>query len=264
VAKNEIRPSSLIRIATNNKDLISFEAAHIGMMPYKVCKGASDWRSSLGPMFGIFLHLILGNLIPDCRRGTLKIYPADGSPSITIKDDFFWIIITHRSVYNGAVGREMWVSYLSKDTFPGFGRMLGGFFAPEMEHFGGTARCFGSHFRAVKAEFNPDNPSENLKIVIDGDAYEGGNNITFHNVERAFNLVASRDFPTSVAEAKVSPKPLTKAAEKWLKVNPPPKGVVLAPILKVDTPEENGKRWKRRWFVIAVIVLWFIWRRRSA
>lgn len=251
-----------MRLATNGKELISFEAIHVGQMAYKVCKGASDWRSTLGPMFGIFLHLIGGNMFPDARRGTLKISPADGSAPITLKDDFFWIIITHRSVYNGAVGREMWVSYLTKDTFPGFGRMLGDFFAPPMEHFGGTARCFGSHFRAVKVEFTLDDARDNVALVIDGDPYPAGNNIVVYNVERAVNVVASREFATSVAESKIAPKTLTKAAEKWLKVNPPPKGIVLSPVTKID-PHAETTRLKRRWFFLAALVVFMIWRRRS-
>lgn len=35
-----------------------------GRMPYRVCKGASEWRFTLGPMFGIFANLIVTNLLP--------------------------------------------------------------------------------------------------------------------------------------------------------------------------------------------------------
>jgi len=146
VAESSTRPCSLMRVDNGISPMISFEAAHFGLMPYKVCKGAQDWRFSLGPMFGcvrlqfatgclelttrarsIFLHLIMGNLLPkqNCQRGTLTMWPSDGSGPVRVEDEFFWVIVTHRNPYTGAVGRDLWVSWMPLSAFPGFPRMMG-------------------------------------------------------------------------------------------------------------------------------------------
>jgi len=197
VAEHKTRPSSLMRIQNGISTSVSFEAAHIGVMAHRVCKGAQDWRFTLGPMFGIFLHLILGNLFPEgnCQRGTLTIWPTDGSSPVRVTDNFFWIILTHRNPYTGAVGRDMWVSWMTLSTFPGFGRMMA-FFEPPMEHFGGTKYAFGCHLKALKAEFTLDDkdPSPSVALVLDGDHKPAKRSVTVEQLDAAFHVFASPEF----------------------------------------------------------------------
>ena len=65
-----------------------------------------------------------------------------------MEDTFFWIIVTQRSPYNGTLTDDMWVSWLTLEDYPGFGRMMD-FFAPEMECFSGLIATFSGHMEVA-------------------------------------------------------------------------------------------------------------------
>jgi limonene-1,2-epoxide hydrolase len=104
VSSNSLRAASLIRVSDGGElNSIAFEALHIGRMPYRVCKGAADFRFTLGPMFGIFANLIACNAVASlfCQSGVLSLHPADGSKTVRKIANFFWIVASHRNPYNG-------------------------------------------------------------------------------------------------------------------------------------------------------------------
>jgi len=235
--------------------MISFEALHIGPMAHRVCKGAQDWRfTPLGSMFGIMMHLVLGNADPKHNKqtGTLKFWPVGGASMVSITDDFFWIIMTYRNPYNGVVGNDLWLSWMTVSEFPGFGRMMK-FFEPQMEHFQGTSRCFPCHAKVSRVEFtstgyNTYSESENIALVLDGDPKDCGKTLVVDHMYGAFNVVGKEEPPKmvdtnriAVGGGKLTPKPLTPAAKKWLTMNPPPRGVEFpAPLEEPETPSSSG------------------------
>lgn len=220
-------------------------------MAHRVCKGAQDWRfTPLGSMFGIMMHLVLGNADPKHNKqsGTLKFWPIGNGPTVTITDDFFWIIMTYRNPYNGVVGNDLWLSWIPLSAFPGFGRMMK-FFEPQMEHFQGTSRCFPFHAKVSRVEFtasggNSTNGND-IALVLDGDPKDCGRMLTVDHMYGAFNLVANEAPPKRVDTKRIAVgggtltrKPLTNAAKKWLTMYPPPKGVEFPEPL--DVPEEGS------------------------
>lgn len=252
ISRGSSRPCSMMKVCTSggaDANAISFEALHIGHMPYNVCKGAQDYRfSMLGPMFGIASNLVVGNADPKTfkQRGTLQFWPLGGGPLVRVKDDFFWIIITYRNPYNGVVGNDLWVSWMTLETFPGFGRMMK-FFEPQMEHFQGTSRCFGCHAKVSRVEFAVDESvHEGVALVLDGDPKECGRSISVDHQFGAFNVVASEEPPQQVNTNRIAvgggpftPKPLTKFAKAWLTMYPPPKGTAFPEPLPM--PAEAGE-----------------------
>lgn len=224
LASNSLRPSSLMRVSDNvGLKSVSFEALHIGRMAYRVCMGAREWRFTLGPMFGIFLNLIAGNALPQCfyHSGTLVLHPSDGSPVVKQRGNFFWIIATHRNPYNGCVGQQLWVSYMTLETFPGFGRMME-FFKPPMEHCAGLAYCFGEHHAVKSFEFVNDSASTGL--VLDGDACAAGKTVSVEDAPQALRLVAP-EAPKRLSDEYYDVPMLSSAAKAWLEAHPAPPGV---------------------------------------
>ncbi len=45
-------------------------------------------------------------------------YPKGGGKPIKVTDEFFWIVVTMRSPYNGALTADLWVSYMKLTSFP--------------------------------------------------------------------------------------------------------------------------------------------------
>ena len=201
-------------------------------------------------MFGIILNLVIGNADPknSKQRGTLKFWGEGGAPIVTLTDDFFWIIMTYRNPYNGVVGNDLWLSWMTLDQFPGFERMMK-FFEPQMEHFQGTSRCFGCHAKVVRAEFTLDDTVDGgggVALVIEGDARECGRTVTVDHCYGAFQVVADEEPPKMVNTQRIAvgggpltPKPLTPAAKKWLTMYPPPTGVAFPAPLEVPPPQEG-------------------------
>ena len=40
-------------------------------------------------------------------KGTLKIFPKGGGDPIEVTDEFFWIVVTMRSPFNGALTSDL-------------------------------------------------------------------------------------------------------------------------------------------------------------
>jgi hypothetical protein len=252
IAKGSSRPCSLMKVDTHlahDNNAISYEALHIGPMPYHVCKGAQDYRfSMLGSMFGIALNLIRGNADPknNKHRGTLKFWPQGGGPIVHLHDDFFWVILTYRNPYNGVVGNDLWCSWMTLETFPGFGRMMK-FFEPQMEHFQGTSRCFSCHAKVSRVEFILDETeSGNLGLVCDGDPKDCGRSVTVDHAFGAFRVVATEQPPEKVNTNRIAvgggpltKKPLTAGAQRWLTMYPPPKGTYFPEPLPYEEPNSD-------------------------
>lgn len=275
IVSGTTRPASLMKI---NDDAISFEAVHLGHMPYGVCKGAGDWRFSFGPMFGIVLNLVWRNALPkkNLQKGTLRVWPANGDSAYVIKDEFFWIICTTRSPYNGVVGTtDMWVSWMTMKSFPGFDRMMK-FFEPQMEHFQGTSRCFGCHVKAVKMEFTMDDAFNNVALVADGDPMPCGNTATITNMPSSWRVVGSEEPPEAVDTKRImvggaptyTAKPLTIAAQRWLTMYPPPRNIyfpqpAVEQVKKDDIPA-YGLAKKNVFIALFLAITFVMYRRRAA
>ena len=196
---------------------------------YRPAKGAQEWRStSLGPMFGIMMNLVKANLSPASTavKGALSMWPADGGEKVVLKDKFFWIVVSQRSPYNGTLGESMWVSWLTLDGFPGFGRMMN-FFGPPMELFSGMAYAFDGHLEVNKFEWSQDD-NVPIGVCLDGDPVDAGHSITGESIKRAWRIMGG-PYPDRVPDHMTKIGPVTPAAKKWLDENPPPKGVYLPP-----------------------------------
>ena len=49
--------------------------------------------------------------------------PKEGGEPLQITDTFFWLCATLRNPYNGVLGTDMWVSYMTLNNFPGKNHM---------------------------------------------------------------------------------------------------------------------------------------------
>lgn len=256
ISAGTVRPASLLQVETSNnsddEDQVSFEALHIGYMAFDVCKGAGEWRSTLGPMFGIMMNLLIGCAVPTSQRGTLKIWQPNGT-QITLEDqEFYWIIATYRNPYNGVVGPDLWISWMTLHQYPGFERMMK-FFEPQMEHYQGTARSFPCCTKAVRFEFDcTGREYEELTLVLDGDAKPNqGRRVVGKSHTAAWNLVAPAVLPKQVdtrkiavgGGAKLTAKPLTPQAKAWLKMHPPPRGTEFPAPLELVEEKPASKPW---------------------
>lgn len=278
IQKEQVRDAALMRVAKpgQNWSHVSFEALHIGKMPFNVCQGAQDFRFTLGPMFGIMLNLLLGNAFPTrhLTRGRLSIYPANGNPTFHVQDAFYWIIATYRNPYNGVVGNELWVSWMTMETWPGFGRMMQFFGPDQMEHFQGTSRCFGCCCKASKIEFaiDPEETVPSIPLVLDGDAVpEFGAQVTVLSDQCSWQLVASKTPPSRIDAAKIAVngdvpynKPITPAAQAWLNMNPPPAGVYFPMGKPADKPSEKTSLKSKLLLLVVSSLILYIARRRLA
>eukprot|EP00658_Telonema_sp_P-2_P066742 TRINITY_DN55705_c0_g1_i2.p1 TRINITY_DN55705_c0_g1~~TRINITY_DN55705_c0_g1_i2.p1 ORF type:complete len:254 (-),score=36.05 TRINITY_DN55705_c0_g1_i2:415-1176(-) len=221
-----------VREVVEETERVSFEAVHVGLMAHRVCRGASDWRSTLGTTFGIFLNLIKYNIGAIARRscvaGVLTVHSPDqaNNPMVMV-GDFFWIVVSHRNPYTGCVGPDMWVSTMTRGEFPGFARMMA-FFKPPMEHFAGLAYSFGQHYRASKIQFQSDGPW--TPAVLDGDPVAAGKLLQVEHAPAAWNVVAEKPLPTELPTEYYDVPQLSAPAEHWLAEHPAPEGThVLAP-----------------------------------
>jgi hypothetical protein len=200
-----------------------FEAVYIGV-GYKPAKGAQEWRSSLGPMFGIMSNLIKACTWPETASVTGKLTcELPTGKKIVVEDTFFWIVITMRNPYNGALTDSMWVSYLTLDSFPGFNRMMDSF-TPPMECISGLVNLFDAHYEVRSFEWAQTEPA-NIGVCLDGDPTDAGNTMTASLMPGAWSVVAPPTYPTRVAEEHTKQGELTEGAEKWLAANPVPEGV---------------------------------------
>jgi hypothetical protein len=218
-----------------NQDTMCFEALYFGV-GYKPAKGAQEWRSTLGPMFGIMKNLVSACMFPDSAAvsGKMLLTYHDGSVE-EITDHFFWIVVTQRSPYNGTLTDDMWVSWILLEDFPGFKRMMD-FFSPEMECFSTLTAAFSEHKKVQKFEWVQDQGCGHIGVCLDGDPTDCGQSITVEHVPQAWNIMASPNYPDRVPEEKTSVGYLTPAAERWLKENPPPKGTYMPAAKPPPTP----------------------------
>lgn len=265
IASHSLRPSSVLTVETapGQPQQVSFEALHIGKMAYNVCQGASEWRSTLGPMFGIVLNLLVGCALPAAQMGTLKLWQADGTQVRLENQAFYWIIATYRNPYNGVVGNDLWLSWMTVDKYPGFGRMMQ-FFEPQMEHFQGTSRCFPNCARVTRFEFEcTGREYEQVALVLDGDAKpDQGRRVVGVHRDRAWNLVADPALPKQVnpnkiavgGGPKVSPKTVTHHAQTWLTMNPVPRGVHFPAPAAAPATESANKPGNKGWVPLLLLL----------
>ncbi len=230
IAAGSTRQSSLMRVkdAKGMVDTMCFEALYFGV-GYKPAKGAQEWRNScMGPMFGIMKNLVVANMFPKSTAvsGKLRLWPSDGGDVVEMNDTFFWIVVTQRSPYNGALCEDMWVSLLPLADFPGFGRMMN-FFGPPMELFSGMAHAFQSHHRVKKFEWTQDEKCGPIGVCLDGDPTDASNSITVEHVKGAWKIVAEETYPERVPGHMTKVGATTTCAKKWLEANPPPEGVYM-------------------------------------
>ena len=120
VIKEGCSRTAPLMIVTDEKDsnLMCFQAVYLGV-GYKPAKGAQEWRSTMGPFFGIMYNLIKACIWPSVAQvtGSLIMEKTDGE-KVVVKDSFYWVIITHASPYNGVLTDDLWVSYMKLDEFP--------------------------------------------------------------------------------------------------------------------------------------------------
>jgi len=215
---NSSRKQSLMKVKDDpgKMDTMCFEAIYLGV-GYRPAQGAQEWRNSyLGPFFGIMYNIIKCNLFPASTaiEGTLTIWPSGSSNPIVVTDSFFWIVITQRNPYNGTLTEdEMWVSYLSLNAFPGFGRMMDSF-APPMECQSGLVNLMEAHYKVSKCEWNQSVGS--IGVCLDGDPMQTGSYLMVEHVPRAWNIVAEKAFPRRVADEVTRILKPTEAATRWL------------------------------------------------
>lgn len=80
-------------------------------------------------MGGIMYKLVYSTLKPSSAsvKGTITMHVRGSSKPVVLEDDFYWIIVTQRSPYNGALTPDsMWVSVMRvRDRFPPWPCSLG-------------------------------------------------------------------------------------------------------------------------------------------
>lgn len=272
IASSTIRTSSIMKVSDDKNTIndMSFEAFHLGPMAYNVCKGLASFRFLPGgTLLGIFLYLIGCNAFPNRfhLEGELKIYPQDGNSPITLKGEFFWIIVTYRNPYNGCVGTDMWVSIMTMDNLPSFGRRMD-FFAPPMEHFCGTSTSFEAHFKCKKVVYTNHAQNE-TGIVMDGDSHLAGKVVTVEDSPAAWKVVAPLKYLDRLPDKYYKKLELTRAAERWRAMRPAPSGafdvyrdfVSKLPATSNDDNQGGGK--KIAIGLAVIVVLFFIAKRRQ-
>jgi len=226
-------------------DTMCFEAMYFGV-GYAPAKGAQKWRSSMGPMFGILSNLIWACTFPTGTsiKGKLTLALKDGSTK-EINDNFFWIIVSMRSPFNGRLTEDLWVSYMTLEQFPGFGRMMD-YFSPPMELFLGCATVMQEHYNVTKFEWHQDAECGPIGVCLDGDAMDGSQNITVELAESAWMTMASQEYPSEcvheVKDGVLEAKPLTACAKAWLTKNDPDKKLPLpqVPGYNFEPPKREG------------------------
>ena len=218
-------------IVTDDKDsnLMCFQAVYLGV-GYKPAKGAQEWRSTMGPFFGIMYNLIKACIWPSVAQvtGSLIMEKTDGE-KIVVKDSFYWVIITHASPYNGVLTDDLWVSYMKLDEFPGFGRTME-YFKPTMEFWSGTAGLFGHHEKVKSVTFEQE--AGEIGVCLDGEPIELGTKMTIENKEKAWCVVQDGLPENVIGSLRTHQSPLDfhrgevpAIAKKWLEENPAPAGV---------------------------------------
>jgi hypothetical protein len=234
VADQSFRPGSIMRItdpATGTQRLC-FEAIYIGI-GYNGARGAQEWRSScLGPMAGIMKETITDNIWPDrpAVTGTMEMVLEDGTRE-DVTGTFYQMIVCMRNPYNGCLGDSMWISFLSLKNYPGFGRMMGEFYAPPFEFHSGLTAVFESHFAVKSFDWKQTDSKRgsSIGVCLDGDPTDFGSVMHGEVLRNAWNIVAPLKYPESVQPQFKKVGAETESAAAWVRANPSPPGVTRTP-----------------------------------
>ena len=244
LAAKSSRPQSLMRVQdeTGKIKTICFEAMYLGV-GYKPAKGAQEYRNSfIGPFGGIMLNLIRANLFPASTAiaGTLTMWPKQGGAPRVVKDKFFWIVICQRNPYNGVITPDStWVSWVTLDNFPGFGRMMDAF-SPPMEFQSGVTGMLEGHVEVAKVTWEQDVGT--IGVCLDGDPMEGGKVLTVEHMSKAWTVVADKTFPSKITDKLIKARPLTAYGRRGLEANPPPKDLLFPLREQLAQPATLSKR----------------------
>eukprot|EP00941_MAST-03F_sp_MAST-3F-sp1_P003378 g3378.t1 len=137
----------------------NFESINIGFVSV-VVQYAQDYRTKVGgSLRGIIsgIRQCTSNPTKFSTHGTLKMWPKGGDESkvepVIVEGPFFWIMITLRNPYNGALTKDMYVSWMTLSNFPGRGFMRSYFLPPPMGFTSGLAGIMDGNMNCEQIEF---------------------------------------------------------------------------------------------------------------
>mmetsp|Transcript_7503 Transcript_7503/g.9794 ORF Transcript_7503/g.9794 Transcript_7503/m.9794 type:complete len:383 (+) Transcript_7503:90-1238(+) len=230
IKANSHRAQPMMKVTDDSGavDTTCFEAIYLGI-GYVPSKAQQDWRhTTLGPKFGLFYTLFKCCYFQKeaAVEGKLTLWTDDSESPIVIEEEFYWIVICERSPYTGALAEdEMWISYLTLEKTPGFGRLVSAF-TPPFEFMSGLTNLMENHVKVKRMTF--EKKEGGIGMCMDGDPIMAGKVLSVRHMKSVWNIVGDRKFPEKVDDSNIVARPPTKCAKEWVEKNGIPEGVSVA------------------------------------